>query len=235
MKQIEASLQTKLNGVTAGHDALSDRLTAFINDQSAAAAAGATADGTAAAVPTVHVFTFTGGPCAGKTTIINELARRLRVAGAAVVVKDEGATADFDAIGGFRSQWAGNVDKLKTLQANMLSGEVHAHEHALAHASLLLEDGRDVVLMCDRSGLAHGLVLSLRSARHPRDWRVAQPLARSDCYTLAIRGDLDLRVGSNRRAVRGAEGPPVHALTPLPLLRGQQGRRQRSQQAVHLL
>ena len=153
MKQIEASLQTKLNGVTAGHDALSDRLNAFINDQSAAAAAGAMADGTAAAVPTVHVFTFTGGPCAGKTTIINELARRLRVAGAAVVVKDEGATADFDAIGGFRSQWAGNVDKLKTLQANMLSGEVHAHEHALAHASLLLEDGRDVLLLCDRSGL----------------------------------------------------------------------------------
>ena len=28
MKQIEASLQTKLNGVTAGHDALSDRLNA---------------------------------------------------------------------------------------------------------------------------------------------------------------------------------------------------------------
>eukprot|EP01046_Picozoa_sp_COSAG06_P041924 COSAG06_NODE_5270_length_3595_cov_3313.468535_1_plen_531_part_00 len=157
MTVFNQALTEKLAVVAGLETKLSERIdTAIAGVESKMGAAGAAGVAAAATTPKkVHIFTLTGGPGAGKTSIIALLHDWLRARGTAVVVKKEGATADFTSIGGFRSEWADDPAKMAALQANMLRNEISALDAAKRFAAMMTTGpaGQDVVLLMDRCGL----------------------------------------------------------------------------------
>ena len=100
MTVFNQALTEKLAVVAGLETKLSERIdTAIAGVESKMGVVGAAGAAAAATTPKkVHIFTLTGGPGAGKTSIIALLHDWLRARGTAVVVKKEGATADFTSL-----------------------------------------------------------------------------------------------------------------------------------------
>merc|ERR1719238_576872 len=99
----------------------------------------------AAAQHPVFSFVFTGGPCAGKTTVMAKLAVHLRARGFLVYTVPEAATMLFT--NGATFDDYETEDKQLRFQANLLKTQMHLED---TFYNLAVDAEKPAVLLCDR-------------------------------------------------------------------------------------
>lgn len=93
----------------------------------------------------VAFFILTGGPCAGKTTVIDDIVARLESFGWKVLVKPEGATLAMS------SRISPENAGVPIFQEQLLWLELELEERFRKAAARIAAEGHNVAVICDRS------------------------------------------------------------------------------------